>query len=107
MNSQRILEKFWTDFKNKCKIPLISLFQSFFICKLGKSNLFADLKQNHKVNREKDICPQFCNGADLRFHAQYQAEYDLSLPLSNGHHKTGNNKKFVKIFDLMNSFGLC
>ena len=31
--------------------------------------LFAGLKQNHKVIQEKDICPEFCNGADLRFQA--------------------------------------
>ena len=29
--------------------------------------MFAGLKQIHKVIREKDTCPKFCDGADLRF----------------------------------------
>ena len=65
--------------------------------------MFAGLKQNHKVIREKDVCPKFCDGSDLRFQAQYQAECYLAL--SNGHHRTGNNKKFSRIlFD--ETFGL-
>ena len=40
-------------------------------------NLFAGLKQDHKV-REKVIVPEFFNIADLRFQALYQAECDLS-----------------------------
>ena len=41
--------------------------------------------------------------SDLRFPAQYQAECYLAL--SNGHHRTGNNKKFSRIlFD--ETFGL-
>ena len=30
--------------------------------------------QDHKIMREKDICPKICYGADLTFQAQYQAE---------------------------------
>ena len=63
--------------------------------KLGITNLFASLKQNHKVIREKDICPKFCDGADFRFQAQYQAEFYLTL--SNGPHRKGNNKKLLRI----------
>ena len=37
--------------------------------------LFASLVQDHKVMRDKDICPKFFDGADhLRFQTQYQAE---------------------------------
>ena len=69
--------------------------------------MFTGLKQNHKVIREKDTCPKFCDGSDLRFQAQRQVE--CYLPLSNGHHRTvrtGNNKKFVENFDLMKHVGL-
>ena len=58
--------------------------------------MFAGLKQNHRVIREKDICPRCCDGADLRFQAHHQAECYLAL--SNGHHRPVNNKKFVKNF---------
>ena len=51
-----------------------------------KSNIFAGLKQIHKVIRDKDICPKSCHVADLNFQAQYQAE--CYLPLSNGHLRT-------------------
>ena len=30
----------------------------------------AGLMQDHKVMREKDICPKFFDGADLRFQTQ-------------------------------------
>ena len=36
--------------------------------------MFAVLMQDNKVMREKDICPKFCYGADLKFQAQYRAE---------------------------------
>ena len=50
-------------------------FYAFCIgCKLGKTNMFAGLMQDNKVMREKDICPKFCYGADLKFQAQYRAE---------------------------------
>ena len=47
--------------------------------------------QDHKVMREKDICPKFCYEADLRFQKQYQAEQDV--PSFSGRHGTGNSKK--------------
>ena len=69
-------------------------------CKLGKNKLFARLKQNHNVLREKDICPKLFNGADLRFHAPYQAE--CYLPWPHEHWRTGNNKKLLRILILWN-----
>ena len=36
--------------------------------------MFAGLMQDNKVMREKDICPKFCYGADLKFQAQHRAE---------------------------------
>ena len=90
------LAKFW---RNLGQIPPISARQLWFLffkafciwCKCRKSNLFAGLKQNHKVTREKDICPTFCEGADLRFQALYQAESYLAL--SNGHKKNRQQQK--------------
>ena len=57
----------------------------------GKSDLLAGLKQSHEVIREKDVWPKFCDGVDLRFQAQHQGECNLQF--SNGHHRTGNEKK--------------
>ena len=42
---------------------------------LGET-LFACMKQDHKVNREKDVCPKFCKCADLICQAQFSAEHD-------------------------------
>ena len=49
--------------------------------KLGET-LFACMKQDHKVNREKDMCPKFCKCADLKCQAQFSAEHDEMLQLS-------------------------
>ena len=43
----------------------------------------AFLKQDDEVMREKNICPTFCNCADLAFQAQYWTE--RHLPWSIGH----------------------
>ena len=56
MSSQRILDKPATGSINLCKKDLVSPFLSFlYMIKLGKTNLFAGLMQDHEVMRGKDV----------------------------------------------------
>ena len=58
---------------NLSKTELGSLFLSFLFvelwCNLGETNSFAGLEQNHTVMGEKDFCPKFWCGADIKFQA--------------------------------------
>ena len=63
------------------KKALIFLFLKLFFCRwcyLERGNVFAGLKQDHEIMKVKDICPKFCNSADLDFQAQYRAQCHLN-----------------------------
>ena len=47
------------------------------LCADDLTNLFACLKQDHKVMIEKEICPQIFRCKDFEFRSQYRAERHL------------------------------
>ena len=55
--------------------------------------MFAGLKQNHNVIREKDICPLFFDGADLRF--KHSAIYHDQMNIIE--HATVTTKQLLRI----------
>ena len=74
MNLGQIFDKFHKSIQESSGLSYSKLFAD----DLSQGDLiFAGMKQDHKVIREKDVCPKICNCADLRCQAQYSAERDI------------------------------